>query len=492
MQDAHDLKLVLEAGTPLTVINSHDEPRVIQLLQSVARGQEKAFYQWTITDGLQQGGFGLQLADAAKYADPEELLVYLKGKASEGIYALCDFHHWLEDSPKIVRLVKDIALGNDHGRISLVLISHQLKLPAELTRLGTRFTLTLPDEQHIRGIIREEARKWHKRQNSKVLTNTQAMDRLVNNLTGLTHGEIARLVRTAIADDSAITEDDLPGINQSKFRLMDMEGVLSYEFQVSDFSQVGGMENLENWLDKRKSAFVAAESTGIDCPRGILLLGVQGGGKSLAAKAVAGQWGLPLLKLDMGALYNKYYGETEKNLRESLSLADRMSPCVMWVDEIEKALAEDESGGLSRRVLGTLLTWMAERKSRVFLVATSNDISRLPPELIRKGRMDELFFVDLPGEAARRQIFEIHLARRNMEMSSESLDRLVDASDGFVGAEIEQAIVSAVYSAMADEQPVTEDTVLGEIAATTPLSLVMAEKLATLRHWAAERQLPLV
>jgi SpoVK/Ycf46/Vps4 family AAA+-type ATPase len=222
-----------------------------------------------------------------------------------------------------------------------------------------------------------------------------------------------------------------------------------------------------------------------------LLLGVQGGGKSLAAKAVAGLWGLPLMRMDVGALYNKYHGETERNLREALKLADAMSPCVLWLDEIEKGMSQDgNDNGVSQRLLGTLLTWMAERTTRVFIVATSNDISRLPPELIRKGRLDEIFFVDLPDEAVRQDIFSIHLSKRYCDPQQFDLGQLAVATDGFSGSEIEQAIVAALYASSAETRVLDTATLLKEIAATSPLSVVMAEQITRLRLWAADRTIP--
>jgi SpoVK/Ycf46/Vps4 family AAA+-type ATPase len=302
--------------------------------------------------------------------------------------------------------------------------------------------------------------------------------------------DVRRLVRSAIWNDGSLNEEDLPRINKAKFALLDMEGVISFEQQTEDFSNVGGLVNLKRWLLTRRDAFNDDDST-LDRPKGILLLGVQGGGKSLAAKAVAGLWGLPLMRMDVGALYNKFHGETERNLREALKLADAMSPCVLWLDEIEKGMAQDgNDNGVSQRLLGTLLTWMAERRTRVFIVATSNDISRLPPELIRKGRLDEIFFVDLPEQSVRKDIFTIHLRKRNCTVADFNLDQLADATQGFSGSEIEQAIIAALYSAGAEGKPLATDILLREIAATSPLSVVMSEQIASLRLWAQDRTIP--
>jgi SpoVK/Ycf46/Vps4 family AAA+-type ATPase len=217
------------------------------------------------------------------------------------------------------------------------------------------------------------------------------------------------------------------------------------------------------------------------------LLGVQGGGKSLAAKAIAGLWKVPLLRLDMGALYNKFHGETERNLRETLQLADNVSPCVLWMDEIEKSLGQSDNEGISQRVLGTLLTWMAERKSPVFIVATSNDISRLPPELLRKGRLDEIFFVDLPNLKDRAVIAHIHLKQRNVECDKNAIKTIAEATEGFTGAEIEQAIVSALYSAKARQQSVSVEHIINAVDSTVPISVLRAEDIQALRTWAKER-----
>lgn len=491
MQDAHDLGLVLASNVPLLVFETYDEPRALELLIKVAREDRSDVFQWTATEGLRRVGIGLQLEKEHEHVEPEAVLRHIKTQGEPGIYVLCDFHHWLgHEHPQNIRLLKDIALHNSQRELTVVLLSHRLRLPPELSRLSSRFEASLPDDDHIRGLVRVEARRWaDQNKNQKVKTDNDTLQKLVSNLRGLTHREVTRLARGVIADDGAINESDLPEINRAKFQLMDMAGVLSYEYRTERFANVGGMENLKAWLDTRRKVFTGEVNAGNDTPKGILLLGIQGGGKSLAAKAVAGMWGVPLLRLDMGALYNKFYGETERNLRESLKLADAMSPCVLWLDEIEKGLSSDNNdSGVSQRVLGTLLTWMAERASKVFLVATSNDTSRLPPELVRKGRFDELFFVDLPDAKARELIFSIHLKNRNMEPKHFVLAELAAASEGFSGAEIEQVVVSAYYSALAREAQVDDATLLEEIYQANPLSVVMAEQIQALRHWAKERQ----
>jgi SpoVK/Ycf46/Vps4 family AAA+-type ATPase len=317
-----------------------------------------------------------------------------------------------------------------------------------------------------------------------VQTTNKAIDLLVRNLAGLTATDARRLAVKAITEDGVISESEIPEVMRAKYELLTRDAILSFEYDTVKFSEVGGMARLRNWLDVRKSFFLESDQA-IDPPRGILLLGVQGCGKSLAAKAAAGILGVPLLRLDFGVLYNKYYGETERNLRKALETAEVMSPCVLWMDEIEKGLANDDNDdGLSRRVLGTLLTWMSERRKPVFLVATANDITRLPPELVRKGRFDEIFFVDLPSPQNRREIWKIHLRKRSFSENEFGLEKLIEASEGFSGSEIEQVIVSAMYTAHAQNRNVSQADLLAEILQTRPLSVVMAEKVTELREWA--------
>jgi SpoVK/Ycf46/Vps4 family AAA+-type ATPase len=265
--------------------------------------------------------------------------------------------------------------------------------------------------------------------------------------------------------------------------------VLSFEIDTARFADVAGLQSLKRWLEQRRDAFIGdAAALGLDVPKGIMLLGVQGCGKSLAAKATAGAWSVPLMRLDFGSLYNKFLGETERNLREALKTSDAMAPCVLWMDEIEKGIAtSDSDGGESRRILGALLTWMAERSTRVFIVATSNDIEALPPELVRKGRLDEIFFVDLPDDAGRAEILKIHLRRRRQDPAGFDLPALVNASKGFSGAEVEQAVVSALYAAHLNGEVLATAHILAELQRTRPLSVVMAERIAYLRAWAADR-----
>ena len=362
----------------------------------------------------------------------------------------------------------------------------------------------MPDRNRLLALIREEAQAWqHAAPNRSFRANREAVGQLARNLLGVTESDARRLIRTAIRKDGAITESDVVDVTRAKYELLSPEGAVSFEYDTVNFADVAGLENLKRFVDRRRDAFLdggaksrrkggaAAAGNDVDVPKGIMLLGVQGGGKSLAAKAVAGRLGVALLRLDFGALYNKFIGESERNLREALRTADVMAPCVLWCDEIEKGIAGGQGDeGTSKRLLGTLLTWMSERKSRVFLVATSNDISGLPAELVRKGRLDEIFFVDLPDDPVRAEIFRIHLAKRGLDPQLFDLGRLAAASDGFTGAGIEQVVVSALYAAGAEDRAPDTDVLLTELASTQPLSVVMDAQIAQLRAWARERTVP--
>lgn len=490
MPDLNDLEIIMQSKVPVIVIETYEEPRAIDMIVRLGVKQNRPVYGWSITEGLKRIDLQHSVPERLTH-EPDATLAHIKGQGRPGIYILCDLHPFLQDNPKTVRLLKEIAMAHDRLQHHVILLSHALAIPPEIKRYCAQLELSLPGDEELRHLIREEAALWSSRNNGqKVKTDSRTLDKLVANLRGMTYADARRLARGAIVDDGAITQTDLPELNRAKFQLLDMGGVLGYEYDTADFADVGGLHGLKRWLQQRRDVFLQGDGR-LDPPKGILLLGVQGSGKSLAAKAVAGLWGVPLLRMDMGALFNKYIGESEKNMREALKLADTLAPCVLWLDEIEKGLAtSDSDNGTSRRLLGTLLTWMAERKKPVFIVATSNDISRLPPELVRKGRLDEIFFVDLPDANERREIFTVHLRKRQQDAMRFDLARLAEASDGFSGAEIEQAVVAALYRCAAESVALDDQHILQAIMVTRPLSVVMAEPLAQLRLWAAERTVP--
>jgi SpoVK/Ycf46/Vps4 family AAA+-type ATPase len=491
MDKRHDLELVLRSRTPIVVIESQDEQRMLKMLQAItisrASDSYMPLFRWTITDGLQR--LDIALEPQTINSEPTDVLKHIRAVSKPGIYILLDFHPFLED-PVHVRLLKDICIRARKVHRQIVLISHEVKMPQELENYCARFDMALPSEKERARIIKNAAREYARENpGQRVKVDAKAHELLIQNLAGLTWSDTERLARNAIYLDGAITHSDLPGVMQAKYDLLNRGGALHFEYDTARFNDVGGLARLKKWLKQRRPVFRGDETAAhLDIPKGILLLGVQGCGKSLAAKATAGIFGVPLLRLDFGTIYDKYHGETERKLRESLKTADVMSPCVLWIDEIEKGIAgRGGETGTSQRVLGSFLTWMAERKSRVFVVATANDISTLPPELVRKGRFDEIFFVDLPTADVRHSILSIHLSNRDQSLTNFDLAELTRVSKGFSGAEIEQAIVSSLYAAHAKREPLATAHVLAEIEATRPLSVVMAERIDAMRDWAAGR-----
>jgi len=501
MSDQHDLEMILESHFPIISIHTHEEKRALRLLEKVVLPTTRILCTWTITEGLNctknkdepfelagddYNYDGVSSVDFSE-SNPTAALRHIKKKVTNAVIVFVDFHPYLDDAINI-RLLKEIALDQAVTGNTVVLLSHDITIPEEFSRHCAKFELSLPDNEKIARIIYDEAKVWAlKNDQKKVKTDQQSIDLLVRNLQGLTISDARRLIRNAIYNDGAITKADLPAVMKAKYSLLGQEGVLSFEYDTEEFANVGGFKTLIHWIEQRKETFLNPNSV-LDAPKGVMLLGVQGCGKSLAAKAVAGAWGVPLLRLDFGALYNKFFGETEKNIRESLKTAQLMAPCVLWMDEIEKGIATgDYDSGTSRRVLASLLTWMAENKESVFIVATANDIQSLPPELIRKGRMDEIFFVDLPDFQTRAKIFSIHMKKRLQSIDAIDFDVLSEKSVGFSGAEIEQAVVAAMYSANTQSEHLSTQQLLLEIDETKPLSVVMSEKISQLQTWAKER-----
>jgi SpoVK/Ycf46/Vps4 family AAA+-type ATPase len=494
MDRQKDLKLILRSRMPIVVIETDDEKRMLGVLRSIAIARVSAEYaplfRWTVTDGLQR--LDIDLEPQLHNADPPDVLRHIRAVSKPGIYVLLDFHPYLQD-PVNIRLLKDICIQFSDVSRHIVLMSHKVTLPEELEVYAARFGMVLPNEAERERIIKGVAAEYSKANSgASVQFDPKAYKMLIRNLSGLTERDTAQLARNAIFQDGAISKSDLPGVMQAKYELLNKGGILHYEYDTARFSEVGGLENLKRWLVLRKPAFLGHDDARhLDTPKGILLIGVQGCGKSLAAKATAGVFGLPLLRLDFGTLYNKYHGETERNLRESLATADVMAPCVLWIDEIEKGLAgRGGETGTTQRVLGTFLTWMAEKSGLVFVVATANDINSLPPELVRKGRFDELFFVDLPNADIRARIFDIHLRSRGQNPEAIDLQAVAAQADGFSGAEIEQAIVAALYAAHANKANLATEHLVDELRRTRPLSVVMEEKIEALRLWAGGRTVP--
>jgi AAA+ superfamily predicted ATPase len=497
MADLHDLNLLINSNIALIVVETHEETRLLELVKQAGKQRFKPVFCWSITQKFRR--LDLSLVDDNEFknlADDEieTALAAISRYPTSSLFILCDLHPFMEDRPKVIRWLKDIAFQPITSRHTLILLSHQLALPTELKPFAAHLQMRLPTDAQLQQWIRDAANRWSDaHQGQKVKATQPLLDRLVTQLRGLPPEPAKRLLQQIIEHDGAITEADLSTVQQEKFKLLNDGGVLQFAYDTANFADVAGLSRLKTWLQQRQKRWQQPTDTAnaLDYPKGILLLGVQGAGKSLAAKAIAGLWHVPLLKLDIGSLYNKYIGETERNLRDSIHLAESLAPCVLWLDELEKGLHEDsDQQALSRRLLATLLTWLSEKKSAVFVVATCNDVQQLPAELIRKGRFDEIFFVDLPSTAVRTQIFQIHLQKRQQNLQHFDLPALAIACPQFSGAEIEQVVVAGLYSAEAQQTPLTQTHLLTEISQTQPLAVVRAESIAQLRHWAKDRTVP--
>ena len=450
---ANDLEVLLRSRVPIIVIDTRDES---QVLKSLARACARLAAATPVPrTPATPGAAGVTGTLAA--AGVRSGLPLFQWTVTDGLKRL------------------DIAIGPPQRIVSepLEVLKH------------------MPDRNERRQLVEDVAREWMRANpRQAVRIDARALELLVENMSGLSAADTQRLARKAIFDHGAIQASDVPLVMQAKYELLNHGGVLRYEHDTAPLADVGGLASFKAWLQKRCAAFDGSAPE-LDAPKGVLLLGVQGCGKSLAARASAGIFSIPLLRLDCAALYDKYVGESERNLRESLAAADVLAPCVMWIDEIEKGFAAgDSDGGATRRVLGAFLTWLAEKSSRVFVVATANDITALPPELIRKGRFDEIFFVDLPNSSTRAEILRIHAAKRGIALDSATLGVLAEECESFSGAEIEQAIVAALYTAHARHAAPDAQLLSAEIAATRPLAVVMAEAVAALRAWAKERTVP--
>ena len=483
--EQEELRLLLRSRFPILVVETAEEQRFLKLAETVCNLDEVALFTWSVVRGLSGIRQGSAVAQSRELIDA---MAHLSRSPQNGVFVFLDAQPFM-DHPGVIRMVREIAFDHTKHRQTLVFVGTRVALHPDLQRMSAAFRLAPLGPDDVRALIKEEAELYMYQKEVNLRADRAAYEMLVQHLVGLSRDDARRLIRQSIEDEGEITMDDVARVLRMKHEALGQGGTLQMVTDVESLDHVGGQANLKKWLALRRDAFHRAAGTEkLDVPKGVLLLGVQGAGKSLAARAVAGSWRVPLLRLDFGALYNKFHGETERNLREALETASQMSPCILWLDEIEKGVATgDADGGVSRRVLGTLLTWMSERRQRVFLIATANDIGSLPPELLRKGRFDEIFFVDLPDPRVREEIYRIHLEKRGHPSPGFELPKLAAAAERFSGAEIEQSIVSAAYAAHSEKVALATKHVLAEIAATRPLAVVRAEEVAALRAWAAGR-----
>ena len=487
-----ELRLLVNSRHPIIAIETAEEGRVEELLAEVAAELGVPLFVWSVTTGLARKG-----ADAPIYHtdNPEQALASVALISGDALFLLKDFARYLEQD-RILRRMRELGEGFRAARRSIVLSGASLKLPAELDDEVVPFRFELPDAGLLLQVVLGTLAELGKQNQLKVELDSIGLRQLAHNLSGLTRDEARRTLAKCLLARGRADTQTLTDVLEAKRLSLRQEGVLEYLKSSASFADVADLKNLKEWLRKRRGALTAeGQRFGLVPPKGIIITGVQGCGKSLAAKAVAGEWGLELAKLDAGALYDKYVGESEKRLRKSLEIAGQLAPVVLWIDEIEKGFAAsgasaDVDAGLSQRILATFLTWLQDRQSGVFVVATSNNLSALPPELLRKGRFDEIFFVDLPDAEGRAELFRIHLKRRGRDAAQFDLAALASACEGFSGAEIEQAIISGLYSAFAQKQQLSTEVVLVELRGTKPLSVTRHEDIARLRAWAHDRAVP--
>ncbi|MDJ0704261.1 MAG: AAA family ATPase [Leptolyngbyaceae cyanobacterium MO_188.B28] len=496
------LQTLIMSFHPVIVIETVEEERVEVLLNKAVNDLQMAMFDWSIAQGLVRSQGNIHARWTNEYAppgtirpsalenttEPLDMLKHIQDMSFKAIYLLKDFAKHLDDAA-VARQFREIAHQFSLNRSAIVITGDAITLPRDIAHDVVYFPLKLPDQDELYQVISEVTRSLQGR--IKVQLQKQDVPPLVRALQGMTLKQAKKVIAYAALEDGALSTQDIGRILQRKAQVIHEEGLLDYISVENNTALLGGFSGLKQWLARAKVGFSPqAQAFNLQPPKGILIVGIQGCGKSLAAKTIAREWKMPLLKLDAGRLYNKYVGESERNFRRAVSLAESMAPAVLWIDEIEKSMGvsdTDADGGLSRRLFGYFLTWLQEKSQEVFVVATANDLSRIPPELLRKGRFDEIFFVDLPDPQERAIILKIHLQARNQSLEHFDLTELVQATDGFSGAEIEQAVITALYRAIYEQQPLDTPMLVTEIKATTPLSISRREDLHQLRAIAQGR-----
>ncbi len=486
-----ELALLVNSEYPIIYLETWEEARAEEILRLVACDLNVALYDWAVTTGMGIAG------GAAMYntQEPDQALSTIHSINTDALFLLKDFHKYLEQDV-VVRKLRDLTAEFARARRAIIILSPVVKIPVELEKDTVRFTLALPSSSELSDLVTRTLRELiakHRVVNQPAPTQ---VPEIVRSLGGLTLEEARRIFSQAVLEEGRCDARTIDHIRQAKSQFIKDQGVLEFLKVEGGLDAVAGLTNLKAWLAKRRGGLSPeGERFGLEPPKGILIMGMPGCGKSLCAKAVAREWNMQLLRFDTSSLFEKYIGESEKNLRKSLQVAEAVAPAVLWIDEIEKmfprgSLTSDADGGLSMRIFGSFLNWLQEKKAPVFVAATSNDISSLPPEFLRKGRFDEIFFVDLPDAGERQSIFSIHLQRRKQDPVKFELAKLAAASEGFTGAEIEQAVTSALYSAFSQKTPLSTEIILSELGSTYPLSVTMKERLDSLRAWAQERAVP--
>jgi len=485
-----ELKLLLRSRCGLVYLQTAEEDRAAGLLRHVADAMRIPFFSWSRSQGLMRVDQEGAIYDSR---DPVKAFRNVTASHTKALYHFASLAGSLAGQDLLVSYIRDAAKSLEEIEGAVVLTGEDDGLPAPLKERAAYLTLPGPSDEEFRELLSQIVRDMSKKQDVQVELSRDEMTSLVKHLSGLTLMEAGKILTKAIIEDGSLSAKDIHYVIEAKRKVVEREGLLEYYPAETAMSGVADLKTLKEWLAKRKTVVTnpeQAEQFGLSFPRGMLLLGVPGCGKSLSAKAVAHEWELPLLKLDPSNLYNKYIGESEGNFKRAMKAAEQMAPVVLWIDELEKAFGTSggsEDGGVSQRILGSFLTWMQDRRGDVFVVATANDIQRLPPEFLRKGRFDEIFFVDLPDVETRAEVFRIHLTNRGHDASTFDLQALAAAAEGFSGSEIEQVVVSTLYTAFSNHTPVDTAALQTEIEHTVPLSVTMGENVQALRAWAEGR-----
>jgi len=486
-----EIDLNIRARYPIIYLITWEEARVRKALVDIARALKKQIYFWSCSQAfegkLAEGGAGV--------TEPLAALDKVASSAERAIFVFKDFHPFLDDF-RVVRKVRDSVYALRKSFKTLILLSPVLKMPRELEKDIVVCDVPLPDKEELGLLLMKFLKEVSAASDVTIHSDQELVERFINAALGLTETEAESVFAKVLVRDRKFTVDDLPLIIEEKKQIIRKSGFLEY-FDLSEtIESVGGLSNLKRWLASRAHAFSEkARRYGLPQPKGLLLLGVQGCGKSLTAKAVASLWKLPLIRLDIGSVFNPFIGASEENMRRAIKTAESLAPTVLWLDEIEKGFGSryaggERDGGTAGRVLATFLTWLQEKTKPVFVIATCNNIGQLPPEMLRKGRFDEIFFIDLPDEDERKEIFQIHLAKRKRDPQKFDMEKLAQESNGFSGAEIEGAIISAMYSAFPENREITTADIVKCIRETVPLSKIMRERIEALRRWAKDRARP--
>ncbi|MEK6260289.1 MAG: AAA family ATPase [Planctomycetota bacterium] len=496
-----ELDVLIRARYPIVYVVSWEEERVERCLRKIAEARNKKLFVWTITQGLVRSGTEPSRTKGGSNSttDPIAALDAVVDQVEPAIYLFKDFHPFTAGERcnlTVIRKLRDVAHHLRDTYKSIVIVSPEMHIAPELAKDITVLEFGLPRPEDFSQLLDRIVEDVKDNPQVRINLEGDSRERLLHAARGLTLKEAENVFAKTLVLDGKLDSDDVSVVFSEKQQIIRKSGLLEYYEANEEFGQVAGLTNLKEWLTKRTIAFSdRAAKFGLPAPKGVLLLGVQGCGKSLCAKAVSGLWKLPLLRFDLGRMFSSLVGSSEENVRRALQTAESIAPAILWIDEIDKALAGSTSasgsdGGTASRVFGTLLTWLSEKTSPVFVIATANDISHLPPELLRKGRLDEIFFVDLPLAAEREEMFRIHLKRRGRNPAEFDAAELARGSDGFSGAEIEEAIISALFDSFSRQVPLDTNIIRASLAETVPLSKTMNEELSRLRNWAAGRARP--